>query len=115
MLWPLSAARAHDPGMTRVFFVALASAVFVIALRLNHLFLSFIDVTMLREQRVRWRLLLLVSDLVLCAALAAAAVLVSDQHLGFASLFGATSLGLLAAALIIEPTTTRTAFPEMRQ
>lgn len=112
VLWPLSLARAHDPAMTRVFFVAMGAAVFVIALRLNLLFLSFIDVAMLREQRRRWRYLLLAVDLLLCGALAAAAVLTSGRNLGFASLFGATSLGLLAAALVIEPTTTRTAFPD---
>ena len=112
MLWPLSAARPLDGLMTKVFFVAMGAAVFVIALRMNQLFLSFVDVGMLREQRRRWRHLLRAADLVLCGALALGAVAVADAHLGFASLFGATALGLVAAALIIEPTTTRTAFGE---
>jgi serine/threonine-protein kinase len=112
MLWPLSAARGLAPSMTRVFFVTMAAAVFVIALRMNQLFLSFVDVGLLREQRHRWRHVLLAADLVLCGALTVAAFLASDGHLGFASLFGATALGLVAAALIIEPTTTRTAFPD---
>jgi serine/threonine protein kinase len=112
MLWPLSAARALDPSMTRVFLAAMAAAVFVIALRMNQLFLSFVDAGMLREQRHRWRHLLLAADLAFCGALAVAAVLAADAHLGFASLFGATALGLVAAALVIEPTTTRTVFPD---
>jgi serine/threonine protein kinase len=112
MLWPLTAARALAPSLTLVFFVALAAAVLVIALRLNQLFLSFVDVGLLREQRTRWRHLRLAGDLTFSAALAVAALLCAGAHLGFASLFGATALGLVVAALIIEPTTTRTAFPE---
>jgi serine/threonine-protein kinase len=112
MLWPLSAARPLGPWMTQVFFLALAASVLVIALRTNQLFLSFVDVGMLREQRTRWGRLLLAADLALCGALALAAALCAGTHLGFASLFAATALGLAAAALIIEPTTTKTAFPE---
>jgi hypothetical protein len=112
MLWPLAAARPVAPSMTKVFFVAMAAAVLVIALRLNQLFLSFVDVNLLGVQRKRWRHLRIAGDLVFSAALAVAAALCAGAHLGFASLFGATALGLILAALIIEPTTTRTAFPE---
>ena len=114
MLWPLAAARAHHPWMPLVFVASLSAAVFEIALRMNFVFLSFLDRATLLEQRRRWRYLLLAADVVLCAALALAAVLLFGRHLGFTSLFGATSLGLLVAVLVIEPTTTRTAFPEDR-
>ena len=112
MLWPLSAVRGLVPGATRTFLVALAAAVLIIAVRLNRLFLSYVDVATLLEQQRRLRWVLAFAEVAFCAALGTAAVLAADTHLGFASLFAAAALGLAAGSWIIEPATTKTAFPE---
>ena len=112
MLWPLSAVRGLVPGATRTFLVALAAAVLIIAVRLNRTFLSYVDVATLLEQQRRLRRVLTFAEVAFCAALGTAAVLAADTHLGFASLFAAAALGLAAGSWIIEPSTTKTAFPE---
>jgi serine/threonine protein kinase len=114
MLWPLAAARRFDPRMDWAFFTAVAAAVFVLVLRLNFLASSYLDRTMLDEQRRRWNAVRQAADLAFSVVLLVAFGLVVDAHLAFAALFLAASLGLAAAAWMIEPATERTAFPTRR-
>jgi hypothetical protein len=86
-------------------------AIVIVSLRLFFLYLSWLSLPTLGEQRARWRVLLLAADLLYAAAMAGAGAAVSARSLRFAALFLTASLGLAISALIIEPATTREAFP----
>jgi len=99
------------PALGMAFFLGtLAGATTAIALRLHLWFTHEVDVAELLTLHKQTRPLIIASDVVFSIALWAIAFAVAESHASFTVLLFAVGVVTLVTSLMIEPTTTRSAF-----
>ena len=113
MLYPSWAARAWIPRPwgSVLFFSVLAAVAVAANLRLHLWFASRFNPAELAAQRGRVFRWIRASDAILVFLFVLTAAAIADMHAAVATLFVAVSIGSLLGFAIIEPATTRAAFP----